>query len=173
MGAFVRDGGPDDALDVMRIRTETWKTAYKGLLPQDFLDALRIEPRAVELLRGRLAGGAEHLVIGEAGGEAAGFSLFGPARGEGLTGGEVYALYALSGHWSTGLGLAMMERSVARLRGMGHAEAGLWVLEGNARARGFYERFGFTLSGRAQDAAGLPFSVPEVHYRLSLAPAGA
>ncbi|MER5322815.1 GNAT family N-acetyltransferase [Streptosporangium roseum] len=173
MGAFVRDGRPDDAADVLRVRTETWKTAYRGLLPQDYLDDLRVEPRAVEVWRGRLSCGAGRLVIGEAAGEVAGFGLFGPARDEGLTGGEIYAIYVLSAHWSTGLGLALMERSVARLREMGHTEAGLWVLEGNARARAFYERFGFTPSGRVKDVEGLPFPVSEVHYRLSLAGTGA
>ncbi|MFF5207047.1 GNAT family N-acetyltransferase [Streptosporangium sp. NPDC000396] len=173
MGAFVRDGGPDDAEDVLRIKNETWKTAYQGLLPQDFLDDLRVEPRAVEVWRGRLADDALHAMIGEVDGEAAGFSLFGSARDEGLTGGEIYAIYVLSSHWSTGLGLALMERSTARLREMGHADVGLWVLEGNTRARRFYERFGFTPSGRTQDVEGMPFPVPEVHYRLSLTPASA
>ncbi|WP_433240919.1 N-acetyltransferase family protein [Streptosporangium sp. CA-135522] len=173
MEPFVRDGGPDDAEDVLRIKTETWKTAYRGLLPQDFLDELRVELREVELWRARFAGAAERVVIGEAGGVSAGFSLFGSARDREIPGGEIYAIYVLSEHWSTGLGLALMNRSVARLREMGHAEAGLWVLESNVRARRFYERFGFTLSGRVQDVEGLPVAAPEVHYRLPLAADGA
>ncbi|MET8338694.1 hypothetical protein ABZV14_37405 [Streptosporangium canum] len=57
----MRDGHPDDAEDVLRVRTETWKAAYRGLfpglprLPQDYPDDPRVEPRAVEVWRGRLS----------------------------------------------------------------------------------------------------------------------
>ncbi|GGS51189.1 N-acetyltransferase [Planobispora rosea] len=185
MGAFVREGVRDDVEAVLRIKNATWRTAYRGLLPQDFLDGLSVTRRAVEAWRGRIGSGAQHLLVGgpagnppgetdgEPDGETAGFSLYGPARDEGIGGGEVYAIYVLAGHWSTGLGLALMTRSVERLRELGHREAGLWVLEGNTRARRFYERFGFTPSGRAQDVEGMPFPAPEVHYRMSLAPVSA
>ncbi|GIH99534.1 GNAT family N-acetyltransferase [Planobispora takensis] len=190
MRVFVRQGVPDDLEAVLRIKNETWKTAYRGLLPQDFLDGLSVTPRALEFWREWTTSGGGHLLVGGEGGDAdggpgeeiAGFSVFGAERdpeqgraaagegGEAGGGGEVFAIYVLPERWSTGLGLALMTRSVERLRELGHREAGLWVLEGNARARRFYERFGFTLSGRVQDVPGMPFPATEVHYRMPIGP---
>ncbi|GIH90623.1 GNAT family N-acetyltransferase [Planobispora siamensis] len=198
MRVFVRDGVQDDVEAVLRIKNETWRAAYRGLLPQDFLDGLSVTPGALEFWREWTTSGGGHLLVGgrsgDTGGgpgeEIAGFSVFGSERdpeqdpeqdrerdraadgegGEAGGNGEVYAIYVLPGHWSTGLGLALMTRSIERLREMGHREAGLWVLEGNARARRFYERFGFTLSGRVQDVPGLPFPATEVHYRMPIGP---
>ncbi|MBG0830727.1 GNAT family N-acetyltransferase [Planomonospora sp. ID67723] len=162
----MREGAPGDVEAVLRIKNETWRTAYRGLLPQDFLDGLSVTPRAVETWRARIGSGAQRLVVGETAGEVSGFALYGPAEDERIGGGEIYAIYVLAGHWSTGLGRALMTRATGHLAALGHRETGLWVLEGNARARRFYERFGFTLSGRVQDVDGLPFPVPEVHYRM-------
>ncbi|GAA3440811.1 GNAT family N-acetyltransferase [Planomonospora venezuelensis] len=165
----MRDGGPDDVGAVLRVKNETWRTAYRGLLPQDFLDGLSVTPRAVQAWRARIGSGAQHLAVGEAGGEVSGFVLYGPAEDEGTGGAEIHAIYVLAEHWSTGLGLALMAHAVGHLAELGYREAGLWVLEGNARARRFYERFGFTPSGRVQDVDGLPFPAPELHYRMALA----
>ncbi|NRQ36763.1 GNAT family N-acetyltransferase [Nonomuraea sp. NN258] len=62
--------------------------------------------------------------------------------------------------FSTGMGRALMAATVDRA---GAAELGLWVLRDNARARRFYERAGFTPSGRARTEGDPPLA--EVHYR--------
>ena len=55
--------------------------------------------------------------------------------------------------------------------GDGHAEAVLWVVAGNARARRFYERYGWVPAGveRAEEVA-VGVLVTEARYRTALAP---
>jgi ribosomal protein S18 acetylase RimI-like enzyme len=149
----------------------TWKTAYRGIMPDDYLDALKVEPDAVVRMEAGLAGalaeGRTPLLVGEVGGRIVGFVNFGRCGDEQIGGGEVFALYVLPEAQGGGLGHALLTDAVKRLRADGHEEIGLWAAAGNAQARRFYERFGFVLSGRVQFLSE-PFPpVEDIHYRLS------
>jgi GNAT superfamily N-acetyltransferase len=80
---------------------------------------------------------------------------------------ELYALYVAPEWWSTGTGRALMDRVLAEVRAEGYPRIVLWVLTENARARRFYERCGFRLSGAAHVLHGLG-GVPEVCYEQAL-----
>ena len=80
---------------------------------------------------------------------------------------ELYALYVAPDWWSTGTGRALMDRVLAEVRAEGYPRIVLWVLAENARARRFYERCGFRLSGATHVLHGLG-SVPEVCYEQAL-----
>ena len=43
---LLRDAQPFDADAVARVHVQTWQVAYRGLLPDAYLDALRPEDRA-------------------------------------------------------------------------------------------------------------------------------
>ena len=92
-----------------------------------------------------------------------------PFTESGLAGetGEVYALYVTPAWWSTGTGRSLMAAALAALSETGFDRAVLWVLAGNARARRFYERAGFTADGAVNVLAGLG-GVLEVRYARSL-----
>ena len=53
--------------------------------------------------------------------------------------------------WGSGAGTALLAAGVEELRRQGYAEASLWVLEDNPRARRFYEREGWTLDGARKE----------------------
>jgi GNAT superfamily N-acetyltransferase len=95
------------------------------------------------------------------------FASVGPDR-EDAARGELYAIYALPAAWGTGAGHALMGEAVAALREAGHADAVLWVLVDNPRARSFYEREGWRLDGGAKSEEWLGLTVSEVRYRRSL-----
>ncbi|WP_180923796.1 GNAT family N-acetyltransferase [Nocardioides marinisabuli] len=81
----------------------------------------------------------------------AGWSAFAsalPARDDdpALPGLELTALYVRARCWGTGLGHRLLEAAV------GDRAAYLWVLAGNERATGFYERHGFVLDGAVDDS---------------------
>jgi ribosomal protein S18 acetylase RimI-like enzyme len=80
---------------------------------------------------------------------------------------ELYALYVTPPWWSTGTGRALMDRVLAEVRAEGYPRITLWVLAENARARRFYERCGFRLSGATHVLHGLG-GVPEVCYEQAL-----
>ena len=62
-----------------------------------------------------------------------------------------------------------MAQALHALKQLGYAEATLWVLRGNRRARDFYEASGFVSDGAAKidtNAAGISYD--EVRYRRPL-----
>jgi RimJ/RimL family protein N-acetyltransferase len=60
-----------------------------------------------------------------------------------------------------------MQRVLADVRAEGYPRITLWVLAENVRARRFYERSGFRLSGATHVLQGLG-DVPEVCYEREL-----
>jgi GNAT superfamily N-acetyltransferase len=82
--------------------------------------------------------------------------------------GELGEIYALPEAWGTGAGHALMTECVGALRKRGYADAILWVLAENPRARAFYEREGWALDGGEKTDEFLGVAVREVRYRIVL-----
>jgi GNAT superfamily N-acetyltransferase len=59
--------------------------------------------------------------------------------------GQLRRLYVLPDHWGRGAGSALHAAALAALEDAGFPEAGLWVLEANARSRHFYEHRGWSV----------------------------
>jgi ribosomal protein S18 acetylase RimI-like enzyme len=64
------------------------------------------------------------------------------------------------------VGATLLRAAVDALRADRWREVTLWVLEGNARGRAFYDRLGFAPDGAKQDLADL--DVSEVRLRAEL-----
>ncbi|MEV0380844.1 GNAT family N-acetyltransferase [Nonomuraea sp. NPDC050643] len=167
MSFDIRTGLPKDAAAIEAVRIATWRVAYRDVMPPSLLDGLEVLPEMVRARSEALADGGASAVVAERDGRVRGFALYGPSRDDDIPGMEVYALYVLPEEFSTGMGHALMRAARSRMEAAGCAEAGLWVLAGNARARRFYERYGFTPSGRTVTRGDPPLK--EVHYRLPLA----
>lgn len=134
----------DDLAAVARVYVRSWRHAYRGIVPQGFLDSL-----SEGFWQLGLAKDIERTFIACEGGEAVGVCTYGPARCEALTGwGEVVSLYVLPDRARRGAGTALLEAALEALRGEGFERAYLWVLADNASARAFYERRGFKLIER-------------------------
>jgi GNAT superfamily N-acetyltransferase len=77
--------------------------------------------------------------------------------------GEVWTLYVAPSHWGRGYGSALLRNAEDALAAGGRRDLALWVLDGNDRARRFYERAGW------RDDDGMkPFGdsgLSEVRYR--------
>ncbi|WP_404312011.1 GNAT family N-acetyltransferase [Agrococcus terreus] len=151
MTAHVREATIGDAAGIARVRVETWRAAYAGLVPQAMLDRMDIQreaERRAELWDEHHDHPHKHELVAVADGEVVGWAAFGPAR-EALPGvpAELYAIYALSERWSRGVGHALLTESERRLVADGHPAAYLWRLEGNDRAARFYEAHGWAHDG--------------------------
>jgi GNAT superfamily N-acetyltransferase len=77
----------------------------------------------------------------------------------------LHGLYVDPGHWGRGIGRRLHDAGLDHLRHCGHRIVGLWVLEGNLRARAMYERWGWRATPARQ--AAYP-GVDEVFYLLEL-----
>lgn len=178
----VRPAEPADAEAVVRIRARAWQVAYAGIMPDSVLAALDDEiDERVRRTQQRWASPEPRrfhtLVAGQP--EVRGFATYGPYRLDDAadevdpTAGEIGLIYVHPDHQGHGVGKALMDAAVARLREGGFGEARLWVLEENAPARRFYERYGFTADGarhffQVEPPDGPPVDLPEVRYALRL-----
>lgn len=158
---LIRRARPEDALAVETIRIDGWQTAYRGLIPGGFLDALEVTPDRLEVWSERFRSSDTDTRVAEVGAQVIGMATAGPSREEDGAGArELYALYVSPGAWRGGAGTALMAAC--------EPVDVLWVLAGNAPARAFYERHGFRPDGSTKDfdAQGTP--VPEIRMRRLL-----
>jgi len=165
----LRDAHPGDEQAVAEVHVRAWKVAYRGLLPDDYLDALTPATRAAGYEFGDSGEGSPRTVLALDRGSIVGFSTFGPSRDEdALAAGELYALYIDPERWRSGAGRLLLAETRRRLRQAGHAEAILWVLVGNRSAERFYLADGWRADGgrRWEDPWGVRSEV--VRYRRAL-----
>jgi GNAT superfamily N-acetyltransferase len=138
----VRPAMVEDAEAIERIRVETWRATYRGLLPNRLID--RLEPN-VERRREQLrsAGPLEFNFVAEDGSKIEGYAFAGPERTRDPEySGEVYAIYVLPSAQGKGHGRALIRECARELAERGMASLLIWVLRENAIGRGFYERMG-------------------------------
>lgn len=122
-----------------------WKTvreAYSGLLSQDYLDGAETLEKCVE----RAFKWRDNMLVAKDGDRVIGFAGYGKSRyGDLENAGEVHALYVLQEYYGKKIGYGLMNEVVERLSEFDRIV--VRVLEGNDRAIGFYERYGFRFDG--------------------------
>jgi GNAT superfamily N-acetyltransferase len=168
----VRRARLPDAMSIVSVHVRSWQAAYRGLLPQDFLDGL--DPANREKAWGpRLANphGYETALVIEDAGSIEGFAHVCQARDADATAGdvgEVAAIYLLPEVWGKGYGRVLMAKALSTLKDSGFSSATLWVLEGNDRARRFYEAGAWFADGAVKQDELRGFIMNEVRYRRRL-----
>ena len=146
----LRRATSEDAAALAAVEVSSWQAAYRGLMPDTFLDGLSVAEKAESwrhnLLKHGLSGRKRVWVaLGDSG--LCGFVRVGPVMEESEVG-LIYVLYVLPEQWRCGVGTALMQAGMQELRDLGMHEAMLWVLRDNLRARHFYERLGWIPAGR-------------------------
>lgn len=131
-----------DAAAIARVHVATWRTTYRGLLPDDFLASLSVT-HYTERWRRTLAERSSRVFVVDDPGGVAGFASGGRERaGEAGFTGELYAIYVLAEAQGRGHGRELVRAVAGALKEMGAPDMLVWVLGGNADARRFYERLG-------------------------------
>lgn len=154
-----------DAEAVERLRIAGWQAAYRGIIPDAYLDGLTVDAERRRTVMAECAAAVTESVA-VAGDTIVGWLVAGPPRDEdrALPGqGEIYACYVLPGRWGCGVGGRLLSHALAALAAAGRHDISLWVLEDNHRARRFYESFGFRAEG-GRKLLDLGEPVAEVRY---------
>jgi len=161
----IRRARPTDADALSSVFDETWREAYRGLIPGVSLERM-IARRGAPWWIGA-AQRRRPLVVVETGEGVVGYAVYGPARGPGLgTAAEIDELYILPTHQGLGLGRRLFRAVRNDLHDQGLDSLGLWALAGNDRAEAFYLGLGATIVGHARDSiAGAV--LPKVAYRFA------
>jgi ribosomal protein S18 acetylase RimI-like enzyme len=140
----VRPAQVADARAIARVHVAAWRSTYRGLLTDEFLDSLD-EATYAERWGRILADGTSRVYVASGGDDVVGFASGGRERaGEPGYAGELYAIYVLAEAQGRGHGLRLVEAVVGGLRELGLPDMIVWVLRENAGARRFYERLGGT-----------------------------
>lgn len=170
----LREAAPEDAGAVAAVQVASWRSAYRGILPESLLAGLSVEERTRGFRTALEPGAPTRIWLVEARGRLMGFAAVGPCRDAGANPartGEVHAIYLLPEAWGHGLGRALMDRALGELAGRGHEAAVLWVLERNLRAQRFYEAGGWQAAGASRTIWQDGIALREVQYRRPLDPA--
>ena len=155
----LRDATQADAHAIATVLVQSWRAAYRGLLPDDVLADLSIPDREQfwsDVLTARPP--RTRAVVATIADAVVGFAATGPpllaADRTDPAHGDLYALYLAPDIWRRGIGTQLHAAALDRLRACGFTHAGLWVLDTNERALSFYHRHGWTDTGRSQRDRG-------------------
>ncbi len=151
----LREAQPTDAAPIAQVRVDTWRTAYQGIVPDDYLASLSYEPRILSW-RNRIESvpGWFTFVVEDKESTVVGFVEGGPERNaHPLYTGEIGAIYLRQAYHRRGIGRQLMSVAAQRLLQQGHSALLLWVLAANP-SRLFYEALGGTLVGEKEVTIG-------------------
>lgn len=135
----IRAAKPEDAYGIARVRVNSWRSTYRGIIPADYL--LKLSSSVIEwaektnrALKKREVKGFVAVVEEE----IVGFILYGEERSGKYPDhpNEVYAIYILEKHQGNGLGSMLLQRAIQTMSSQGIL---IWALEMNPY-RVFYER---------------------------------
>lgn len=159
----IRRAKPEDAPRIAWVHLESWKTTYPGIVPQAYMDGLKVET-GIQNWRERLTQAEGPIVFvaeDEAGvfGFAAGGTIMHPVDG---FDGELGAIYLLASHQRRGAGAELVRHVARALVQRGFQRMVVWVLKANS-SRLFYERMGGVLVAEQGIEIG-GVTLPEVAY---------
>lgn len=171
----VRAAAVSDARAIAEAQVTAWQRAYRGIMPDRYLDEL-YQDIAGSAARRRVQIAAPDdprvfNLVAEHDGDVIGWLCGGPSRDDDRNEeqAEVWALYVHPDHWRSGAGGSLMTAALEQLAGEGYTEATLWVFEANRGARGFYERFGWRPDGATAIFERGGSQAVEIRYRRPLA----
>src|ERR1700719_1255426 len=115
---MVRPAVLDDAAAIARVHVASWRTTYRGLLPEDFLASMGEEPYT-ERWRRVIGDGLSRVFVVDEDEGIVGFASCGRERaGESGFAGELYAIYILDSAQRQGHGRELLRAVAGALREM-------------------------------------------------------
>lgn len=165
----VRVASLTDAKAIAVIHVRTWQCAYRGQIPDEYLDSMSIEKREkgwVEIL----SDPKEKIFVAEIDGKVLGFCGAGKSRDEFAekNTGEVMSIYVDPETIHKGVGSKMLAAALDYLKEQGYGQVTLWVLTTNQKAREFYEKKGFVPDQATKIVKREGFDLHETRYVMNL-----
>ncbi len=155
---IIRPAIHTDAPAIARVHVDTWRAAYRGMIPDDYLDSLSYDRRTDFWAQEISAPFSPFFVIvaqESETGPVVGFVNGGPLR-SGHPGyeGELCALYVLPEAQGKGIGRKLVQACAQTFKDRGITSMLLWVIKDNAPSRAFYEALGGQLLNEQQFELG-------------------
>jgi ribosomal protein S18 acetylase RimI-like enzyme len=137
---LIRRAEPNDAAGIAHVHVQSWRSTYKGIVPDSYLDDLN-EVDRTELWSDLLDGDYD-IFVAEREESIVGFVMGGRSRDRSQQcDGELYAVYLLKEFQSLRIGRDLVRELAHALRRRGFRRMEVWVLAKNP-AKAFYTRMG-------------------------------
>ena len=148
----VREAVKSDSKDLANIIVESWKSAYRDIIPGDemirFLDKERRQKQFEKFIEDD-----EIVLIGFYNNIPCGLVFPNKENDEELEDcGSICSIYLLEEYWGKGLATKLMETVSSILKEYGCNKISLWVYEENKRAINFYEKSKFIFDGNKKES---------------------
>ena len=146
MSIRVRTANVNDAEAIARVQVDTWRTAYQGIVSEEYLSNMSYDRPRQMWERSLLDEKSQNsvYVAEDDSGKVLGFVSCGPDRDSDPTyRGETYAVYVLQETQMRGIGRELMLTAAKDLMSRGFDSMIVWVLADNPSRR-FYEKLGGT-----------------------------
>ncbi len=141
----IRQAVSGDAPGIAKVHVDSWRTTYKGIIPDRFLLNLSYEQRT-ELWDRNIAAADNFVVVAEnEEGEIVGFADGSKKATNSVpNSGDLTSIYMLEAYQGKGLGKKLLEPLFEHFRRQGYRKVFVEVLEAN-KTRYFYEYYGARL----------------------------
>ena len=140
----LREGTEHDAAAIAQLHADSWRSAYRGMLSDEYLDN-RVHLERAALWQQRFSEQAEKpffVILAETENELAGFACVFPVEHP-TYGAFLDNLHVVPQRTGQGIGRRLLSAVAERLlTDEGRGGLYLWVIERNARARQFYAKAG-------------------------------
>ncbi|MEA4869244.1 hypothetical protein SDC9_92893 [bioreactor metagenome] len=147
----IRRAHEADAETIAHIVNAAWRVAYRGIVPQGYLNMLEDIPRANRLAEGLRKTADLRYYLLEEGGVPVGAASLHSTHDKDLTDtAEFTFFYFLPRVWRRGYGTKLLDHLKREASEQGFDRLCCWVLEENTRAIAFYESQNLLRDGRRQ-----------------------
>ena len=173
----VRPAAIADARRMATINVRSWRTTYRGMLPDGLLDSRDVKALTDDFVHTLANRRPRRSILVAEGGRGpihrvVAYAALAPASEESAAGIDVPAdevavlqmLYVDPRWMRRGFGRALHEAILEVAQTLNYRKAVLWVVPENTGARAFYEAHGWTCEGTVRTEQLDGFPVPEIRY---------
>ncbi|CAI9386598.1 N-acetyltransferase family protein [Niallia sp. Sow4_A1] len=138
---MIRKARSEDAKGIAKVHIDSWRTTYRGIVPDTYLKALIYEEKEEIWKRAILTGSV--FVAENEEGQIVGFANGGKERSGQYSGydGELYAIYLLEAYQGKGIGSSLAKKVFEYLKEKGFNSMIIFALAENPACK-FYEAIG-------------------------------
>jgi GNAT superfamily N-acetyltransferase len=168
MDVKIRKANLEDVKTISNLYALSWKSAYKGIVPQKYLDELEYN-FWVSSFQNRINNNiltAQLIYENEL---PVGCIAYGKARDIKFANwGEIVSIYLLPDHFRKGYGQKLLKTALIDMKTNGYENCYLWVVKENGNARNFYEYNGFICNNDEYTCEIMNKQLVEVRYIFNI-----
>ena len=161
----IRRAEAADAQSLAYVQTESWKDAFRKIVPEELLLKCTDADHAAQMYRRLLTQGKGYGYLLELEGKPHCIAWWDASREPDMPGfAELICIHSLKENRHKGYGSRMMEKVLEDIRSAGYDKVMLWVFDNNLPAIRFYEAHGFSPNGMSKGG----FDATEICYEKAL-----